>query len=122
MEGTGEAAGSSLSESSTGSTSIQGLSEIPANDRTTLCKLCFLPSDPDRLGALYQYVVNPVEEVYCGHYFCLLFSSGLDQNGDEEEEIMGFRTQDILKEWRRGQRLKVGYCHLLFLYRPRGAH
>ena len=84
-----------------------GLSEIPASDRTTLCKLCFLPSDPDRLGVLYQYVVDPVNEIYCAHFFCLLFSSGLDQNGDEEEEIMGFRTQDILKEWRRGQRLKV---------------
>jgi len=115
MEGTGEAAGSSFSrvptESSTGSTSTQGLSEIPASDRTTLCKLCFLPSDPDRLGTLYQYVVNPVDEVYCGHFFCLLFSSGLDQNGDDEEEIKGFRTQDILKEWRRGQRLKCFYCH-----------
>ena len=113
MEGIGEAAGSSSSrvptENSTGSTSIkEGLSEIPVSDRTTLCKLCFLPSDPERLGALYQYVVNPVDEVYCGHFFCLLFSSGLDQNGDDEEEIKGFRTQDILKEWRRGQRLKVG--------------
>ena len=52
-------------------------------------------------------MVDPVNEIYCAHFFCLLFSSGLDQNGDEEEEIMGFRTQDILKEWRRGQRLKV---------------
>ena len=86
-----------------------GLSEVPTSDRTTVCKLCFLPSDPDRLGVLYQYVKDPVNEIYCAHFFCLLFSSGLDQNGDEEEEIMGFRTQDILKEWRRGQRLKVTY-------------
>ena len=92
-----------------------GLSEIPTNDRTTLCKLCFLPSDPDRLGVLYQYVVDPVNEIYCAHFFCLLFSSGLDQNGDEEEEIMGFRTRDILKEWRRGQRLKVSYTYVYFV-------
>ena len=91
-----------------------GLSEIPTSDRTTLCKLCFLPSDPDRLGVLYQYVVDPVNEIYCAHFFCLLFSSGLDQNGDEEEEIMGFRTRDILKEWRRGQRLKVSYTYILW--------
>ena len=92
---------------STSPTPVPGLSEIPTTDRSTLCKLCFLPSDPDRLGVLYQYVVDPVNEIYCAHFFCLLFSSGLDQNGDDEEEIKGFRTRDILKEWRRGQRLKV---------------
>lgn len=84
-----------------------GLSEIPPSDVNTVCKLCFHPNDPDRLGILYQFVVDPNNEIYCAHYFCLLFSSALDQNGDEEEEMMGFMTKDILKEWRRGQRLKV---------------
>ncbi len=50
-------------------------------------------------------------EVYCAHYFCLLFSSGLDQNGDDEEEIKGFLVADVLKEWRRGQRLKCFSCN-----------
>ena len=85
-----------------------GLSEIPSSDAVTKCKLCYrTASSPERLGSLYQYVVDPRNEIYCAHYFCLLFSSGLDQNGDEEEDILGFRTGDILKEWRRGQRLKV---------------
>ncbi len=54
--------------------------------------------------------VNRESEVYCAHYFCLLFSSGLDQNGDDDEEMKGFLAKDVLKEWRRGQRLKCTCC------------
>jgi len=44
------------------------------------------------------------------HYNCLLFSSGLEQKGDEEEGILGFLSEDILKEVRRGLRLKCHKC------------
>ncbi|XP_074650131.1 uncharacterized protein LOC141905214 [Tubulanus polymorphus] len=45
------------------------------------------------------------------HYFCMLFSSGLCQNGGSEKDgILGFLTIDIKKEYRRGKRLKCGYC------------
>ena len=30
-----------------------------------------------------------------------MFSSGLDQNGEDEEGINGFLPEDIVKEWRR---------------------
>ena len=63
---------------------------VPTSDRVTLCKLCHLPAIPyeDRpdikLGPLYQYG-KPVTnedgtsdlEIYCAHYFCLLFSPGM---------------------------------------------
>lgn len=85
-----------------------GLREVPETETATTCKLCFTgPSADDRLGPLLEYVVDSATEIYCAHYFCLLFSSGLDQNGEEDEQVKGFLTQDILKEWRRGQRLKV---------------
>ncbi|KAK4319449.1 hypothetical protein Pmani_009614 [Petrolisthes manimaculis] len=44
------------------------------------------------------------------HYYCLLFSSGLPQNGDDEEGIMGFLPADIDKELHRGRKLKCCYC------------
>ena len=37
----------------------------------------------------YEYTVDPETEIYRAHYFCLLFSSGLDQNGQEEQDIKG---------------------------------
>ena len=98
-------------------------------DEESLCKLCFHPAqlpyacdaDPEdledfkqpgkmRLGPLYEYVEDEATSIYRAHYFCLLFSSGLNQNGEEHEGIQGFLPQDILKEWRRGQRLKCAYC------------
>ena len=74
---------------------------VPTDDKVTVCKLCLhvaKPSDGINLGPLYQYG-KPVTgedgsgelEVYCAHYFCLLFSAGLSQRGqDEEVGIKGF--------------------------------
>ena len=65
---------------------------VPETDKTTQCKMCLevavpkLVKDQDdsptiRLGDLYEYG-NPITdpdtgkedvEVYCAHYFCLLF-------------------------------------------------
>ena len=47
---------------------------------------------------------------HSAHYFCLLFAPGLEQVGTDEEGIKGFLPNDILKEWRRGSRLKCQYC------------
>ncbi|XP_060566678.1 uncharacterized protein LOC132725559 [Ruditapes philippinarum] len=45
------------------------------------------------------------------HYFCMLFSSGLSQNGKSEKQgILGFLPNDIMKEVKRGARLKCSYC------------
>ena len=98
-----------------------GFREVPLTDRDSLCKLCFNPAKPYKdpndpsagyldLGPLFEYVVDPVSEIYRAHHFCLLFSSGLEQAGADDEELKGFLTSDVLKEWRRGQRLKCCYC------------
>ncbi|XP_050691304.1 uncharacterized protein LOC126982975 [Eriocheir sinensis] len=39
------------------------------------------------------------------HYFCLLFASGLPQNGDDDEGILGFLEEDIKAEILRGRKL-----------------
>ena len=84
------------------------LAEVTHTDLTTLCKLCFRPAqDPDvglKLGPLYSYG-------HCqAHLYCLMFSSGLEQGGEEEEGIKGFLVEDIVREWRRGSRLKCCHC------------
>ena len=73
------------------------LAEVSHTDQTTLCKLCFRPAQfPEgglKLGPLYSYG-------HCqAHLCCLMFSSGLEQGGEEEEEgIKGFLVEDIVKE------------------------
>lgn len=53
--------------------------------------------------------VHLAEDV-SAHYFCLLFSSGLGQRGEEKDGIKGFLVSDIKREVRRGSRLKCVYC------------
>lgn len=48
------------------------------------------------------------------HYFCMLFSSGLSQQGKSEKHgILGFLPEDIKQEVRRGSRLRCNYCKML---------
>jgi hypothetical protein len=35
---------------------------------------------------------------------------GLETNGEDEEGIRGFLPEDIIREWRRGARLKCQFC------------
>ncbi|XP_063889459.1 mucin-2-like isoform X3 [Scylla paramamosain] len=44
------------------------------------------------------------------HYYCLLFSSGLPQNGEDNEGILGFLEEDIMREVLRGKKLSCSYC------------
>ncbi|XP_054162580.1 G2/M phase-specific E3 ubiquitin-protein ligase-like [Oppia nitens] len=45
------------------------------------------------------------------HYYCILFSPGLQQNGRIDEGFKGFLEEDIQKEVRRGRQLFCTYCH-----------
>ncbi|MEN2499415.1 MAG: G2/M-phase specific E3 ubiquitin protein ligase [Marteilia pararefringens] len=44
------------------------------------------------------------------HYYCILLSSGLAQNGEEDEGLRGFLLPDIYREMRRGTHLKCKFC------------
>ncbi|CAK9305095.1 unnamed protein product [Gordionus sp. m RMFG-2023] len=51
------------------------------------------------------------------HYFCLLFSAGLTQKGEnnkeDKDDLFGFVMNDILKEYRRASKLKCCWCKKL---------
>ncbi|XP_075226646.1 uncharacterized protein LOC142327445 isoform X2 [Lycorma delicatula] len=65
--------------------------------------------DELKLGTIYKYgsIVT--------HYFCLLLSSNMEQNGQDDEGIYGFLPVDIEKEVKRGKKLRCTIC------RKRGA-
>ncbi|CAN8031500.1 unnamed protein product [Ixodes persulcatus] len=44
------------------------------------------------------------------HFYCLLFSGGLQQRGDVGGPLMGFLEADITSELRRGAKLRCAYC------------
>ncbi|XP_068218947.1 pineapple eye protein-like isoform X2 [Palaemon carinicauda] len=69
------------------------------------CDFCGIGGEREvELGALHT-----LDDVTT-HCFCLFFSSGLAQNGEEEEGILGFLIPDILKELARGKKLACAFC------------
>ena len=96
----------------------------PEKDSVSACKLCHRGAQKEdsdlRLGPLYSYGFCLV------HHYCLMFrfavdfclkdnddilsSSGLNQEGEDEEGIKGFLPDSIVKEWRRGSMLKCFHC------------
>jgi len=73
---------------------------------TLTCVLCFMSTRPEgvKLGGLYR-----VGDLVA-HHFCLIMASGLAQNGEDDEGILGFLSNDIERELRRGQKLKCYLC------------
>ncbi|XP_022248830.1 G2/M phase-specific E3 ubiquitin-protein ligase-like, partial [Limulus polyphemus] len=74
--------------------------------KTFECIFCRLKEDDElRYGQIFH------REKFSLHYYCMLFSSGLNQRGKTDEDgILGFFPSDILREVRRGKRLKCTYC------------
>ncbi|KAL3226294.1 hypothetical protein MRX96_025199 [Rhipicephalus microplus] len=64
------------------------------------CSFCGLPQSDDLNGEL----LSTGSGLHV-HYFCMLFSSGLHQRGEEEEPLRGFVEADVRAELRRGNRL-----------------
>ena len=68
------------------------------------CHFCHSDSSILSCDTLYR-----VEDINA-HYFCLLFSSGLGQRGEDGDGVKGFLASDIRRELRRGSRLKCVFC------------
>ncbi|XP_066973789.1 uncharacterized protein [Macrobrachium rosenbergii] len=69
------------------------------------CDFCGIGAHRElELGALHSLAGITV------HCFCLFFSSGLGQNGEEEEGILGFLIPDIKRELARGKKLPCTFC------------
>ncbi|KAG8237254.1 hypothetical protein J437_LFUL011283 [Ladona fulva] len=71
------------------------------------CDFCGRPSNPNN-DVLYG-PIHRMKDIKC-HYYCLLFSSNLDQNGRDDEGILGFLLPDIKRELRRAKTVNCSYC------------
>lgn len=79
-----------------------------------LCQLC------NRSDLALDKLYRDRENRICAHSHCLLFSSGLQQDGDEDDQdqeegeggkgIQGFLPHHIKEELKRGYKLRCSYC------------
>ncbi|XP_066916047.1 PHD finger protein 6-like isoform X2 [Clytia hemisphaerica] len=53
---------------------------------------------------------NDVEAKIAAHQFCLFFSSGLPQLGEDTEGFDGFLYKDIIKEAQRANKILCKFC------------
>ena len=74
-------------------------------EQGAVCRLCSAAE-----GVLPADTLLTSSAGLTAHYFCLLFSSGLRQAGGEAEGLRGFLGADVLREVKRGARLKCVYC------------
>ncbi|CAH1261920.1 G2E3 [Branchiostoma lanceolatum] len=78
--------------------------------RTTDLPPCLFCKRCENHQEKYGQLITDRDSGITVHYFCLLLSSGIHQEGGEDEGIYGFREQEIIKECKRGQRLKCSFC------------
>ncbi|XP_066583060.1 putative leucine-rich repeat-containing protein DDB_G0290503 isoform X2 [Prorops nasuta] len=69
------------------------------------CCFCGFSEDNEfKYGKKYEY------DKIVTHYYCLLFSSNMEQKGTDNQGILGFLRSDIDKELKRGKKLYCVYC------------
>ncbi|XP_078672201.1 uncharacterized protein LOC144911760 [Branchiostoma floridae x Branchiostoma belcheri] len=85
------------------------LTIYPAS-RTTDLPPCLFCKRSENQQQKYGQLITDRDSGITVHYFCLLLSSGIHQEGGEQEGIYGFREQEVIKEYRRGLRLKCNFC------------
>nr|CAD7262292.1 unnamed protein product [Timema shepardi] len=77
------------------------------------CVFCFKAQGTDHLSEDVDELLHgkfyKLEKIIT-HYFCLLLSSKIAQNGDDNEGILGFLPKDITKELTRSRYLRCTYC------------
>uniref|UniRef100_UPI00358DEA53 PHD finger protein 7-like isoform X2 n=2 Tax=Myxine glutinosa TaxID=7769 RepID=UPI00358DEA53 len=72
-----------------------------------VCILCGLSEDDE---FKYGEMMMDAESEIAAHYYCLILSSGLWQKAKENEGLIGFRPEDIIKEVSRAYRLTCSFC------------
>uniref|UniRef100_A0A6A7FRD7 G2/M phase-specific E3 ubiquitin-protein ligase n=1 Tax=Hirondellea gigas TaxID=1518452 RepID=A0A6A7FRD7_9CRUS len=90
--------------------------ETRTNNSELSCLLCHNSgSDDMKMGLLHKLKSKKKGSVVVTatayHHYCLLFSSGLSQDGEDDEGILGFLETSIKKEVSRGKRLHCSYCN-----------
>lgn len=61
------------------------------------CAFCGRPNSDGMVGELLS------TDSLHAHYFCMLFSSSLPQNGPETDPLRGFEEEHVRAQLRRGQ-------------------
>ncbi|XP_065209632.1 PHD finger protein 7-like [Planococcus citri] len=84
------------------SSSLILLSKFENGQCCVFCRSSII--DPLSCGPVYQY------KHLIAHYFCLLLSSNIRQNGRDTQGILGFLQEDIEREVARGKKLSCSYC------------
>ena len=76
------------------------------------CRLCLNAPPATSSSEVEMQLLECPSTGMRAHYLCLLFSSGLHQRGEEEEELKGFLVDDVKSELRRGNRLRCVHCKM----------
>ena len=85
---------------------LQLVKELSSKERQHLsCLFCHTNEDNELLYGKFYF-----NDSIAAHYYCLLFSSGLEQKGRDEDGILGFLNNDIEKEVLRGRKLSCVSC------------
>ena len=80
--------------------------DLPSEESEQLvCIFCHKNYDNELKYGKFYY-----NDKFCAHYYCLLFSSGLEQKGKDNEGILGFLKNDVDKEIVRGRKLTCSKC------------
>lgn len=83
------------------------IKKLPEPVLTSATECCFCHQMEDsELGVFFQNE----EACIAAHQFCLLFSSGLAQNGEDNEGFDGFLLKDIKKEVQRASKITCKFC------------
>ena len=85
---------------------LQLVKDLPLKERDQLCcSFCQKNYDNELLYGKFYF-----NDSIAAHYYCLLFSSGLEQKGGDNDGILGFLKNDIEKEVSRGRKLSCVTC------------
>ncbi|XP_044741627.1 PHD finger protein 7-like [Chrysoperla carnea] len=68
------------------------------------CKFCKKATNNPLLGE--KFIAN---DIVC-HYYCLVLSNNINQNGADNEGILGFLPVDIRKELKESRKTRCSYC------------
>lgn len=71
-----------------------------------ICRLCRLEPNEEVFGKFFV----DLETGFSVHQYCMFFSSGLAQHGEDDEGFDGFLIKDIKREISRAKRLRCYFC------------
>ncbi|XP_029195769.2 uncharacterized protein LOC114961283 [Acropora millepora] len=75
-------------------------------EANNVCRLCKQEANEEHFGKFFV----EKQSGFSVHQYCMFFSSGLAQRGEDDEGFDGFLIKDIKKEITRAKRLRCNFC------------